>query len=82
MTSSLWTIHLVLKKELFTADIYSLKTFKEKVSVKQMLRNPEQRLKGELQCKTTLGEVKDGQKIRVFPVLVFCVDPPLKENSL
>ena len=26
----------------------------------------------------TLGEVKEGQKIRVFPVLVFCVDPPFK----
>ena len=35
-------------------------------------------VKGELQCKTTLGEVKEGQKIRVFPVLVFCVDPPFK----
>ena len=38
----------------------------------------EDELKGELQCKTTLGEVKEGQKIRVFPVLVFCVDPPFK----
>ena len=32
-------------------------------------------LKGELQCKKTLSGVKEGQKIRIFLVLVFCVDP-------
>ena len=38
-------------------------------------------LKGELQCKRTLFEMKKGQKIRVFPVLVFCVDPPFKRKK-
>ena len=38
-------------------------------------------LKGELQCKTTLSGVKEGQKIRIFLVLVFCVDPPFKRKK-
>ena len=38
-------------------------------------------LKGELQCKTTLSGLKEGQKIRIFPVLVFCVDPPFKRKK-
>ena len=38
-------------------------------------------LKGELQCKTTLCGVKEGPKIRFFIVLVFFINPPLKEKS-
>ena len=38
-------------------------------------------LKGELQCKTSLSWVKEWQKIRVFPILVFCVDPPFKRKK-
>ena len=40
------------------------------------------KLKGELQCKTTQKEVKEGLKTIVSSVLVSSVEPPLKEISL
>ena len=38
--------------------------------------------KGELQCKTTQKEVKEWPKTKVSSVLVFQVEPPIKEISL
>ena len=38
-------------------------------------------IKGELQCKTTLCGVKEGQKIRFSSISVFLLTPPLKEKS-
>ena len=38
-------------------------------------------LKGELQCKTTLCGVKEGQKVGFSPVLVFLIDPPFKRKK-
>jgi len=38
-------------------------------------------LKGELRCQRTLLDLKKGQKIRAFPILVFCVDPPFKRKK-
>ena len=38
-------------------------------------------LKGELQCKTTLCGVKEGQKIRFSSILVFLIDPPFKRKK-
>ena len=37
-------------------------------------------IKGELQCKTTLCGVKEGQKLGFSPVLVFLIDPLFKRK--
>ena len=38
-------------------------------------------IKGELQCKTTLCGVKEGQKLGLSPVLVFSMGPPFKRKE-